>query len=144
MQSIDGNVQTNDLLNRREVEEEVEVEENTNKKKKAAMPEPTAHFPNNLDTADFREAWGTYLQYRKDSKMKKLQAASVSRQLEELSLWGEAVAIVSINNTVRNGWTGLFQPKTHTQNNGTSNRQRDDRRIREINGSARVSIPDLC
>ena len=67
-------------------------------------------FPKSLQTAAFAVSWAEWEQHRKEIR-KKLTPESVKRQLRDLEKMGEAAAIQSINESVKNGWQGLFQPK---------------------------------
>ncbi len=67
-------------------------------------------IPQSLDTPAFRAAWKSYLDYRRDARLKALKASSIKRQLSELAAWGEGDAVRAIGNTIRNGWHGLFKP----------------------------------
>jgi hypothetical protein len=67
------------------------------------------------DSIQFSEAWQCWEQYRKEKKQK-LTPASVKMQIKFLSQFGEEVAIQIINQSIQNGWTGLFELKN--KNNG--------------------------
>lgn len=69
-------------------------------------------FPLNLQTIAFRAAWEGYIAYRKTARMKPLQPASIAAQLKKLSAWEHDIAISAINETIANGWQGIFFPKT--------------------------------
>jgi uncharacterized protein YdaU (DUF1376 family) len=68
-------------------------------------------FPANLQSADFGAAWESYLAYRKSSRLKALAPASVTAQLRNLSEMGHDEAIEAINQSIANGWQGIFPPK---------------------------------
>lgn len=68
-------------------------------------------FPANLQSADFGAAWESYLAYRKSSRLKALAPASVTAQLRNLSDMGHDEAIEAINQSIANGWQGIFPPK---------------------------------
>jgi hypothetical protein len=68
-------------------------------------------FPANLQSADFGAAWESYLAYRKSSRLKALAPASVQAQLRNLSEMGHDEAIEAINQSIANGWQGIFPPK---------------------------------
>ena len=69
-------------------------------------------FPANLKSADFGAAWESYLSYRKSSRLKSLAPASVQAQLRNLSEMGHDEAIEAINQSIANGWQGIFPPKS--------------------------------
>jgi len=68
-------------------------------------------MPSNLQTSQFRQVWGEYLNYRKAGKFKPLQPASIAAQLKQLSEMGHDIAVEAINTSIRNGWQGIFPPK---------------------------------
>jgi uncharacterized protein YdaU (DUF1376 family) len=68
-------------------------------------------FPANLQSTDFGAAWESYLAYRKSSRLKALAPASVTAQLRNLSEMGHDEAIEAINQSIANGWQGIFPPK---------------------------------
>lgn len=109
-------------------------EGNTLNYKQETQPE----FPANLDTLSFRSLWMAYLEYRKASRMKNLLPTSVQAQLKKLSEWGHDAALESIQQTISNGWQGLFPPKSN-KNYDISN-SRTAKRDREIDGQRAISI----
>lgn len=68
-------------------------------------------FPANLQSADFGAAWESYLAYRKASRLKSLAPASIQAQLKNLAEMGHDAAIEAINQSIANGWQGIFPPK---------------------------------
>jgi hypothetical protein len=64
-------------------------------------------FPE-MDTPDFREAWGEFLQHRRQQKKRFTQIAA-KRQLKTLCEWGPTRAIAAIHHSVGNGWMGIFE-----------------------------------
>ena len=73
--------------------------------------EEEIEFPANLKSADFGAAWESYLAYRKSSRLKSLAPASIQAQLRNLSEMGHDAAIAAINQSIANGWQGIFPPK---------------------------------
>jgi hypothetical protein len=69
-------------------------------------------FPANLDTEAFRSAWTDWLAYRRERRLTAYKPRSIAAQLKELSDWGEAGAITSIRDSIRQQWQGLFPPKS--------------------------------
>lgn len=57
----------------------------------------------------FLTAWDSWVNYRKQLK-RKLTDASVQAQCKDFVLWGEVKSIVAIETSIKNGWTGLFEP----------------------------------
>jgi hypothetical protein len=68
-------------------------------------------LPPVLATGDFKAAWNLWLQYRRESKFKTLKPTSIATQWRTLAGWGHAVAIAQINESIRQGWQGIFPPK---------------------------------
>lgn len=58
----------------------------------------------------FAKAWEDWKAYRAECK-KPLTSASIREQLKFLSQQNEHDAITSIENSIRNGWAGLFAPR---------------------------------
>ena len=67
-------------------------------------------FPSELDNDQFKSAWSQWIQFRREIK-KKLPASTISKQLAKLATFGSAKAIQSIENSISNGWQGLFDPE---------------------------------
>lgn len=57
------------------------------------------------------EKFSEYLEYRKENKMKSLKETSITSQLKNLSKYSEQEAIDMIEQSIRNGWTGIFELK---------------------------------
>ena len=75
-------------------------------------------FPENLDVRDFREAWRQWEKHRSEIR-KPLKPTTTQRQLTKLSKAGADVAIQMIDESISNGWTGLFEPEdTKAQTQG--------------------------
>ena len=83
---------------------------NRTREKKGKEREEEIALPEELDTPDFRKAWSEWTEYRRESK-KKLTKSTITRQLGSLAKLGEEAAIASIDQSISNGWTGLFEPK---------------------------------
>jgi hypothetical protein len=74
----------------------------------------------------FRKSWHEWEQYRKERK-KKITPTTRKKQLTQLSKLNENDAIASIEQSITNGWTGLFDPKPAANNHrsvGTLNQGR--------------------
>ena len=70
-----------------------------------------------FDSDSFSEAWSNWIEHRAQLK-KKLTPKTKEMQLLTLGAKSEQEAIDMINQSIGNGWTGLFDLKT--QNNGKS------------------------
>lgn len=97
-------------------EEEVQGERNENPPEEHTDALSRSDFPKVLDTEKFHSAWNDYLYYRKMRRLSKLQPCSITARLNELSEWGEEMAIRAIRATIANGWQGIFPP--NQQGNG--------------------------
>jgi len=64
---------------------------------------------------EFIEAWLLWVKFRKEIK-KALPPSTVSRQIKTLAKMGEANAIKSIEQSITQGWTGLFEPRQDKPN----------------------------
>jgi DNA-binding Lrp family transcriptional regulator len=56
---------------------------------------------------EFMKAWNTWMTYRKERK-KPMTTRTINMQLEELNGLTEQQAIATINQSIKNGWIGLF------------------------------------
>lgn len=97
-----------------ETEEEAKAEEETKTKQKhkTASAEPLV-LP--FDSVEFSTVWGEWLQYRHEAK-KKLTVSTAKKQLAMLGARPEKIAIAMINQSIQNGWQGIFEIK---QDNGS-------------------------
>ena len=83
-------------------------------------------LPPVLDSEDFKAAWGDYVTYRKQAKLRRLQPMSVRDQWSEMEGWGHDEAVEAIRTTIRKGWQGIFKPKANgTNHNGAAHGIRD-------------------
>ena len=67
----------------------------------------------------FLKAWKSWVVYRKEMK-KTLTDSSVQAQCKEFVLWGEAKSIASIEQSIKQGWQGLFEPKQNFSKGNTN------------------------
>jgi hypothetical protein len=77
----------------------------------SSKEETMVEFPTNLKTPEFEKAWKEYLEYRKNGRMKSLLPTSQVAQLKKMSEWGHDAAIKAINESISQGWQGIFEPK---------------------------------
>lgn len=82
-------------------------------------------FPPALASENFRQAWDRWGQFRKETKHK-LTPSTEEKQLKKLAAWGEAQAIASIEQSIEQGWQGLFEPRA---NGKPKVAKRDEHRI---------------
>ena len=97
-------------VSRRTLEESSEEKDRLVGKRSKSPTQSLPPIPAELDTPLFRTAWEEWIQHRREIK-KPLTPSSASKQLKDLAGWGECVAIAAIDVSIRNGWTGLFEPK---------------------------------
>ena len=67
----------------------------------------------------FIASWKSWVTYRKEMK-KKLTDSSVQAQFKEFVAWGEAKSIASIEQSIKQGWQGLFEPKQNLAKGNTN------------------------
>jgi len=58
-------------------------------------------------------AWSEWIEYRKQSK-KKMTPATVTKQVSFLAKYDKVIQAIIINQSIQNGWAGLFEPKEKT------------------------------
>lgn len=75
-------------------------------------------LPAALDTPAFRAAWEEYIQYRKDSKLKKLLPRSIQKMWSAMSAYGVSPSIAAIERSIANGWQGIFLTEEGKKNGG--------------------------
>jgi len=74
----------------------------------------TVEIPEKLNTPEFLESWAAWQKFRIE-KRQKLTKSSVSRQMKTLSKMGLDQAIISIEHSIEQGYTGLFKPNAGKQ-----------------------------
>lgn len=77
-------------------------------------------LPETLDTPEFKAAWADWLAYRRERKIAAYKPTSLRTQLATLAEWGHDAAIVSIRDSIRQQWQGLFEPKAVNRVAGSS------------------------
>lgn len=83
------------------------------------------HYP--FDSEDFRQWWARWLEYRRDIKKPYKSPMSEQAALKMLSTLGEEKAIAMINNSITQGYQGLYEAKNGTAKT-TPNRNIDHAR----------------
>jgi hypothetical protein len=78
-----------------------------NKEGKGKEQEQSLPLP--FDDPDFIDAWGDWIQHRKEKK-KPLTPTSIKLQLQTLKEMGLERAIQAIDHSIEKGWTGIFEP----------------------------------
>jgi hypothetical protein len=79
-------------------------EEKRREEKKEETPLPPC-----LENPEFKKAWEDWNRFRLEAR-KKLTPSTAGKQLAQLGEWGSSKAIQSIEQSIRNGWQGLFEP----------------------------------
>lgn len=74
---------------------------------------------------EFYSSWIEWEQYKKEKKQK-LTDSTAKKQLKFLSGWPEKIAILIINQSITQGWAGLFELKTQANGNGINKKTADD------------------
>lgn len=67
-------------------------------------------IPELLKTTEFETAWQSWVSYRKEAK-KSITRSTAERQLQTLGRYPPQVAVMAIDESIKNGWTGLFPEK---------------------------------
>lgn len=80
--------------------------------------EPSVVIPDNLNTETFRAEWEKWKGYRRKIK-KRLVPETEESQLKKLSKYGEKTAIAMIEQSIGEGWQGLFELKSKKQQDPT-------------------------
>jgi len=63
-----------------------------------------------FESEAFSKTWSSWIDYRKQCK-KPIKPATISAQWEEFKKWGEDKSIYAIQQSILNGWFGIFEPK---------------------------------
>lgn len=96
-----------------ETEEQAEAKEETKQKQKTASAEPLV-LPFG---SEFLSVWQEWEQYRLECK-KKLTRSTAKKQIALLGARPEKVAIAMINQSIQNGWQGIFEIKQDANGTG--------------------------
>ena len=72
--------------------------------------QPKTEFPEELDTPEFRATWVEWIAHRIEIK-KPMKPLGAKKLLKSLAEGGERKAIESINQSIANGWQGVFEVK---------------------------------
>lgn len=93
----------------------IRTEENRTEEKRINKKPPVADAPVLPDYIHL-ESWNEWTEYRRQAK-KKLTPTTVAKQHKFLSEYDKPTQAVIINQSITNGWTGLFEPKGATNGN---------------------------
>jgi hypothetical protein len=78
--------------------------------KEPPAPKGVWVIPKALESPEFEEAWTRWQEHRKEIRHA-LKPTSGAAQLKKLEKFGLAKALASIEESISNGWQGLFEPK---------------------------------
>ncbi|MEM7227291.1 MAG: hypothetical protein AAF432_00605 [Planctomycetota bacterium] len=92
-----------------------------------------------LDTPECRDAWDRWLTFRRESKLRLPAAVTQRSKFNEFVAWGGPPAMLaSIEQSIGNGWAGLFDPKSKSSRGSSTPKHqqhemgRTDSEIRRI------------
>jgi hypothetical protein len=71
-------------------------------------------LPSDLNKPALSKAWADWLAYRAERKPK-VTPRSANRCFADFRQWGEQASVEAIHLAIRNGWQGLFAPKSNGQ-----------------------------
>lgn len=110
---------------------EVEVEVEENKKKEGEPADATGSEKVARETIPFtpdspvRDAWNEWEKYRKEKKQT-LTPSTIKKQIQFLGGRGDPEIIAIINQSITNGWTGLFEIKNNYKNGRATTKRSSD------------------
>jgi hypothetical protein len=91
--------------------------------------------PQNLIFEVFGEVWDDFVDHRKQMK-KPLTELAAKKQLQILSEMDPQDAVTAMNNSIANGWQGIFEPKaTKQQQSPSGDKPLDQWTIYELNST---------
>lgn len=93
-----------------EARTEGERKEKENRKEKGS-----ASLPVGLDVPEFSAAWERFMAYRKKRKFTPLLPESIEALWRKMDGWGVELSIAQIDETISNGWQGVFAPRAGTK-----------------------------
>jgi len=103
--------------------DKIRSDKDTDKKREEKKPTPAAKtqqlviIPDQLNTPDFIQAWDDFQEHRKEIKAKMTPRAA-NMQLKKLAEYSPDVAVKMIEQTIANGWKGIFELKQSGNGNG--------------------------
>jgi uncharacterized protein YdaU (DUF1376 family) len=115
----------NNALGKKAYAEHME-DENENRNENIIEYKDGFVIPEKLDTPEFIESFNEFIKYRKKIK-KPLSDMSAKKQIKKLSEFSVNDAIKMIDQTIANGWQGIFEVKDG------SNRQGNQSGFKQIN-----------
>ena len=130
----------NESVTKKALPEKRREDMNTDKVDKSlpiVKAQPKTEFPEELDTPEFRATWAEWIAHRIEIK-KPMKPLGAKKLLKSLAEGGERKAIESINQSIANGWQGVFEVKAGCA--GVKSKQEDglEQFLREANDRSRV------
>lgn len=101
------NSTVNSPVNRTVIEHKPEPEPEPVKTKKDAVA--SVVFPSGYSTPETLQAWEDWKQYRKEARHP-ITPMTAKACFKKLEIWGKEKWISGINQSIANGWQGLFEP----------------------------------
>jgi hypothetical protein len=77
-------------------------------------PKNPPTLPGELDTPEFHAAWERWLTHRKEIRHP-LRPTTQASQLKKLAAWGAARAVAALEQSITNGWQGIFEPRDESR-----------------------------
>ena len=72
----------------------------------------TVTVPEPLDTPAFHAAWQSWLDYRKERRLKPWVSATIRATFAEMVAWGEPLTLAAIKHSIAKGYQGIYPPTT--------------------------------
>jgi len=79
-------------------------------KSKSKNKNKDSPLPPDFQTPEFQSAWTEWQAFRNEQR-KPMTASTIKKQIALFQTIGHDAAIASINQSIRNGWQGLFDPR---------------------------------
>ena len=89
--------------------EQEPIEQDIVNKKKARPAAASVSLPPELNTDEFKSAWATFQQHRREKKSA-MTPTAISRAIAKLERMGHDRAVAALEHSTANGWTGIFEP----------------------------------
>lgn len=94
--------------------------------KKRVEEKPAVVFTESwMNDLDFQTAWAEWMAHRKEIK-KPLKPTTIKSQLKKMVANGKARSLATIEHSISNGWTGLYEPDAKTTNAQAEELTQDD------------------
>jgi hypothetical protein len=77
---------------------------------KGNVPNILAVLPEEFCTHEFSDVWLDFCDHRR-AKRKPLTARAVNLIAGDFAQWGVAASIEAMNTSIKQGWTGVFEPR---------------------------------